>query len=783
MVIALVVTACGWPQDNRLDPRLCDPPCAAGQLCVAGACQAPEAGLEDVSPVDRGRVDEGAAPDVKLPDAPAPDSAGPDLLRPDTALPDLGDLGTDLCTPCTASPQCDDGHPCTVDYCGPGKCCLTAPALAGIACDDNKACTKYDACDGKGGCAGVSYTCTPGTCEATSACDGKGCKVTYKAKEAWCTDGNPYTKMDRCDGTGSCKPLAWSPSKTCPGMLTSTGWCWYYPLPQGNTLWGVWAASKTDVFAVGTDGTILRFDGSLWRRETSGATQHLKGVWGSGGGYVYAVGEGGTILRRGSQGWVAMASGTTASLHAVWGISMTDVVAVGAGGVIVRFNGKTWKPAVSGTTSTLNGIWGSGAGKLWAVGDKGTVLSFDGKTWKSLAVPTKNSLRGVWGNSATEVYAVGNPGTVLRFDGTTWKNVGPPTNAILYGIYGTGPKDLHVVGRIGSYSGYSAHFDGTAWKTGNLGKDNPLVAISGVGASDIHAVGSAGNIAHYDGVSWRAHWEGGKWHFWDVWGTSHSDVFVSGWTWEKPNEGVVLRYDGERFNNISPPGAGRLEGLWGAGPSSVFTIDNNGSVFRYDGKAWKKYPNLASSATAIWGFRATDVYAVGYDVVLRFDGSSWKVHTSFSGSGYWLKDIWGSSSSDLYVAGQHGFLRHFDGKQWTPCQTGFTGYYRSIWGAGPSDVCAVGGGKTYHFDGTKWSLQSSGGMYALWGTSSSNVYAGSGNDPYYWQYDGKSWKQKSYGTSVKSICCKSIMDDFWGTGETDIFAVGDWGRILHYKDP
>ena len=83
--------------------------------------------------------------------------------------------------------------------------CKVTYKAAGAQCDDGKLTTKGDACDGKGACTGAAYSCKPGQCEATSAPDGVGCKVTYKASGAKCDDGNTSTIKDACDGKGACK--------------------------------------------------------------------------------------------------------------------------------------------------------------------------------------------------------------------------------------------------------------------------------------------------------------------------------------------------------------------------------------------------------------------------------------------------------------------------------------------------------------------------------------------------------------------------------------------------
>ena len=40
-------------------------------------------------------------------------------------------------------------------------------------------------------------------------------------------------------------------------VCSDDNWCWRNPLPQGNPLNGVWGSGESDVWAVGSGGTIL----------------------------------------------------------------------------------------------------------------------------------------------------------------------------------------------------------------------------------------------------------------------------------------------------------------------------------------------------------------------------------------------------------------------------------------------------------------------------------------------------------------------------------------------
>src|SRR3972149_1161817 len=77
-------------------------------------------------------------------------------------------------------------------------------------------------------------------------------------------------------------------------VISPDGWEWWDSLPQEWSLYDVWGSSSTDVYAVGSDCTIMHFDGGTWRcilRDTSSRLRHLRGVWGSSSSDVFAVGR------------------------------------------------------------------------------------------------------------------------------------------------------------------------------------------------------------------------------------------------------------------------------------------------------------------------------------------------------------------------------------------------------------------------------------------------------------------------------------------------------------
>ena len=70
-------------------------------------------------------------------------------------------------------------------------------------------------------------------------------------------------------------------------------------MASGTTqdLVGVWGSSDRDVFAVGSFGAILRYEGTSWSPMPSGASESLLDVSATSPSEVIVGGNGGTILR------------------------------------------------------------------------------------------------------------------------------------------------------------------------------------------------------------------------------------------------------------------------------------------------------------------------------------------------------------------------------------------------------------------------------------------------------------------------------------------------------
>jgi hypothetical protein len=231
---------------------------------------------------------------------------------------------------------------------------------------------------------------------------------------------------------------------------------------------GVWSSSPSDVFAVGSAGTILHYDGSAWNSMTSNTTNNLYSIWGNSSSDVFAVGSAGTILHYNGSAWNSITSNTTYDLNGVWGNSTSDIFAVGSTGTILHYDGSAWNSMTSNTTHVLNGVWGNSTSDIFAVGLAGTVLHYDGSAWNSMTSNTTYGLNDVWGSSQTDIFAVGYSGTIMQFNGTwvSMKSSGPMTIGTtnqLRGVGGSSSSDVFAVGDGGTILHYNGSVLGQAW--------------------------------------------------------------------------------------------------------------------------------------------------------------------------------------------------------------------------------------------------------------------------------------------------------------------------------
>lgn len=234
-------------------------------------------------------------------------------------------------------------------------------------------------------------------------------------------------------------------------------------------LYGVWGASVNDVWAVGTQGTILHFHGgSMCQVQANGvpANAALRAVWGRSATDLYAVGEFGVLLHstNGGASWTN-GSGQPA-LAGFWGVGGTatrtyaaveNTNSTAGGALWVTSNGSSWTQ-VSGVPADgnpLDTVWSNGT-RVWvAGGGNNPYYSDDGTTWSpsNTATSVPGYFAAVAGPSGSTLIGVSSGATILRFDGVNWStrfdhSAGGACGGGLYGL-STVPGRAIAVGKYG----------------------------------------------------------------------------------------------------------------------------------------------------------------------------------------------------------------------------------------------------------------------------------------------------------------------------------------------
>jgi hypothetical protein len=193
-----------------------------------------------------------------------------------------------------------------------------------------------------------------------------------------------------------------------------------------HTVYGVWAASASDVYAVGAaagrNGFVWHFDGSEFRElplpvdlptDAARDTPGLFKVWGRSAEDVWIVGGRGVVLRgNANDGFRRIESGTDVSLFTVHASGDRVVIVGGEGeGVVLEPDGDALVNHGAESAPLLQGACVDDKGTAWAVGLGGSI--YRGKDSKFVAVDSgidvtaTQSLHAVWVDPSGGVWAVG----------------------------------------------------------------------------------------------------------------------------------------------------------------------------------------------------------------------------------------------------------------------------------------------------------------------------------------------------------------------------------------
>lgn len=270
------------------------------------------------------------------------------------------------------------------------------------------------------------------------------------------------------------------------------------------TLYALFGLSHDNLAAVGSGGTVLRWNGAFFRGEkvTQGP---LVSIAGSGPDNLVAVGDGGTALRFDGQGWLPLYGRRSHSFTGVAPVSDDDIWAVGLGGLLAHWNATgDFRYGIYNRQTNLFAVTGrSASGELWIGAENGIIYAVGGVV-KSVFVDGGGAVTSFFDTPDSGLFAAGRGQTIRRWNGAGWDLLYQGGDGDLYGIHGTGPRNVWAVGdrRVVLRS------EGGPFRPVNVGVSDglPFVGVHVAGQDDVWITGRApASLVHFDGQRGRAY--------------------------------------------------------------------------------------------------------------------------------------------------------------------------------------------------------------------------------------------------------------------------------------
>jgi hypothetical protein len=272
---------------------------------------------------------------------------------------------------------------------------------------------------------------------------------------------------------------------------------------SAQALTGVYAASPTDVWAVGT--------------VTGDPFEHWNGTSWTGQGLPAGIATFGN-----SQVKVNFITGTSADNIIAVGNGVIDTGTSDVGeSVAFDFNGTSWSNMTIPAKVALGPITAFTPTNVWSVNDNGDAEHFNGKTWKKtkLPIPSKQvnlDMTSISGSSPSDIWAAGfvqtDPGlhgdneapVLVHFNGTSWTSVTVPIanpTGGLSDVVAITPSDAYLVSQVGIL-----HWNGSIWTMLDATTQTGAAVagiIAALSPTDVW-VGNGATLDNFNGTTWTS---------------------------------------------------------------------------------------------------------------------------------------------------------------------------------------------------------------------------------------------------------------------------------------
>lgn len=496
--------------------------------------------------------------------------------------------------------------------------------------------------------------------------------------------------------------------------------------PTTNTINAIFMLSDTKGWAVGDNGTILKYDNGQWILENSPTSNKLRSIYMLSETSGWAVGDygddGQNIWRYDNGIWQAFPSPDVINKYGIFMVSETDGWIVGTGGHIYKYNGGSWNIFTSPITAYLNSVFMvSGGTDGWIVG-AGTILRWDNiqSQWIPQNVPYAakgKALYSVYMVSANYGWIVGQAkdaydGGIFKWDGTTWFESNNPLQLIAYyySVYAKSENEAWAVDRNGAI----VKWDGVQWRVSpssyQIGLTDSLKAISMSSSSKGFIVGSGGKIAkpvkgnwinnhkdllHEEYFDVNSDWQQGTSS--DLW-NAYQDLIISRSKWYGyssayvingiamysatlgflvGNQGLILKWDG---TNLIPQSAITTENLFDVcffSESLAFAVGTTGKILKWSNNAWSiVIPITTNTLNCICATSPTDGWIGGQSTLIKGSNmgtpaETWAIQTFPLSGGSTITSITSLSTIEVWATGGWGMIIKWNGSQWVMIKPAF----------------------------------------------------------------------------------------------------------------
>ena len=322
------------------------------------------------------------------------------------------------------------------------------------------------------------------------------------------------------------------------------------------------------------------------------------------------------------------------------------------------------------------------SGVVYCVGEGGTILTLQPDGWH--AVPTgpgtdipSGDYSGIWGSGEDDIYITRNAPDIITWDGAAWgaMTLDVAGTRYFYDVHGTSANDILLLAHD---NGFGVYPEGTA---------SPPMTVS--------------YLYLFDGVSWSELASLVLYPRPDVFLDPSGNAYLAGMNWDLDwnfTPAVEAYEDGEWYElgcvDVSFCDFDYARGLCLAGtlvhclhygsywdPMSGWPPKETHLCYLVPGYGWLTRTSVPEPMQDAWASSMNSIWMVGDNGQIRhFDGAA--SSTQASGTTQHLRAVWGEDANRIFAVGDGGAIVHWDGSSWEPMASGTTENLNDIWGAG-----------------------------------------------------------------------------------------------------